>query len=250
MTEGALRRARQLAGRDRRTVTIAALAAVALVAWLVTLDRMRGMDAGPGTDLGSLGWFVGVWVTMMAAMMLPSVMPMVLVFARVSSERQKRGRTFVATWIFVAGYIAVWTICGLAAYGLFRIIHGAHLDFLSWHREGPRVAGGAIVAAGLYQLSPLKRICLRHCRSPMHFVLGGWKSGRRGAVQMGLEHGAYCVGCCWGLMLILFALGVMSVVWMLVVAALIFAEKALPMGERLAQVFAVAFVAAGIWVAA
>src|SRR6202035_5311743 len=102
----------------------------------------------------------------------------------------------------------------------------------------PLIAGGAIVAAGLYQLTPIKRVCLRHCRSPMHYVLGGWRDGTGGALRMGLEHGAYCVGCCWGLMLILFAIGVMSIVWMLVVAGLIFAEKVLPFGDRLTPVFA------------
>jgi predicted metal-binding membrane protein len=238
------------ARRDRRPLITAVFAGAALVTWVVTVERMRGMDGGPGTDLGALGWFTGVWVTMMAAMMLPSAMPMVLVFSRVSTERQRRGQAFVPTWIFVGGYLAAWTLYGLLAYGLFRAIHAAHPHFLSWHAQGPLVAGAAIAAAGIYQLTPLKRICLRHCRSPMHFVLGGWRSGRLGAVRMGLEHGGYCVGCCWGLMLILFALGVMSVVWMIVVAALVFAEKVLPFGERLSRALAVAFVVIGVWVAA
>jgi predicted metal-binding membrane protein len=228
----------------------AAVAVVALVTWVVTVERMRGMDAGPGTDLGGLGWFVGVWVTMMAAMMLPSVMPMTLVFARVSAERRRRGRSFAPTWVFLSGYLATWTAYGLCAYGLFRAIQSAHVHALSWHAQGPLVAGGAIIAAGLYQLTPLKRVCLRHCRSPMHYVLGGWRPGWLGAARMGLEHGGFCIGCCWGLMVILFALGVMSIVWMLVVAALVFAEKVLPFGERLSRVLAVALVAAGVWVAA
>ena len=233
-------------------LTISALLlAAALVTWIVTVSRMRGMDAGPGTDLGTLGSYVGIWVTMMAAMMLPSVAPMVLIFTRVSGERAKRGQAaFVSPWVFMAGYFAAWTCYGLGAYGLYRGIHALDLGFLSWHSQGPLVAGGAIVLAGVYQLTPLKRICLRHCRSPLHFVLHGWREGRLGALRMGLEHGAYCVGCCWGLMLILFALGVMSLLWMAVVAALIFAEKVLPIGERLSAVFAVAFIALGIWVSA
>ncbi len=116
--------------------------------------------------------------------------------------------------------------------------------------QGPLIAASAIVAAGLYQLSPLKRSCLRRCRSSMRYVRGGWRPGWSGAVRMGFEHGAFCIGCCWGLMMILFALGVMSIVWMLVVAGLIFAEKMLPFGDRLSRVFAVAFVLVGIWVAA
>jgi predicted metal-binding membrane protein len=223
---------------------------VTLVAWAVTVQQMQGMDNGPGTDLGGFGWFVGVWVTMMAAMMLPSVVPMVLIFSRVSSQRQTRGQAFVPTWIFLVGYLSAWTAYGLIAYGLFRAIHAAHLHALGWHADGPLVAGGAIVAAALYQLSPLKRMCLRHCRSPLHYVLGGWRSGSRGAITMGFEHGAYCVGCCWGLMLILFALGLMSIVWMLVVGGLIFAEKVLPFGERLSRALPVAFLIVGLWVAA
>lgn len=223
---------------------------VALVCWAVTVERMRGMDMGPGTALGSFPFFLGMWVTMMAAMMLPSVAPMALLFARVSGERRRRGRSFVPTWVFLCGYLAAWTAYGLLAYGVFRLIRAADLHLLAWHAQGPLVAGGAIAAAGIYQLTPLKRVCLRHCRSPMHYVLGGWREGHRGALRMGLEHGAYCVGCCWGLMLILFALGVMSITWMLIVAGLIFAEKVLPFGHRLTPYLAVSFVAAGIWVAA
>jgi predicted metal-binding membrane protein len=229
--------------------TTALLLGAALVAWIVTIDRMRGMDAGPGTDLGGLGWYVGVWVTMMAAMMLPSVAPMTLLFARISRERQARGRAFVPTWVFLAGYLGAWTVYGLAAYGLFRLVTAFGTDWLAWDRAGPYVAGGAIAAAGIYQLSPLKEVCLRHCRGPMHYVMHGWREGRPGALRMGAEHGLFCIGCCWGLMVILFALGVMSLVWMLVVAAVIFAEKVLPYGLRLARVFAVAFVAVGVWVA-
>ena len=128
-----------------------AIAVAALVTWIVTVDRMQGMDAGPGTNHGGLGWFVDVWATMMAAMMLPSVMPTTLVFAGVSAEHQRRGRSFVSTWVFVSGYLAAWTAYGLLAYGIFRAIQSAHIDALSWHAEGPLIAGSAIVSAGLYQ---------------------------------------------------------------------------------------------------
>jgi predicted metal-binding membrane protein len=223
--------------------------AAALVAWIVTVDRMRGMDAGPGTDLGGLGWYVGIWVTMMAAMMLPSAAPMVLFFSRVSTERERRGQPFVPTWVFVAGYLATWTVYGLAAYGLYRIVVGIDHGFLDWDRGGPYVVGGAIVLAGLYELTPLKSVCLRHCRSPLHYVLGGWREGWLGAFRMGVEHGGYCVGCCWGLMIVLFAVGVMSLFWMALVAAVIFVQKLAPAAERLAPVFTVVLVGLGIWVA-
>jgi predicted metal-binding membrane protein len=214
----------------------------ALVAWIVTLERMRGMDAGPGTDLGGLGWFLGLWVTMMAAMMLPSAAPMALFFGHVSSARR--------TAIFLGGYLLAWTAYGLVAFGLYRAIRALEAGFLGWDEQGPLVAGAAIVFAGAYQLTPLKNACLRHCRAPLHFLRSRWRGGRLGALGMGLEHGLFCVGCCSGLMLILFALGAMSLVWMAVIAGLIFAEKVLPFGARLPALFAVCLLVLGTWVAA
>jgi predicted metal-binding membrane protein len=220
-----------------------------LVAWVVTVDRMRGMDAGPGTDLGGLGWYLGIWMTMMAAMMLPSALPMVLLFSRVSTERARRAQAFVPTWVFVTGYLAVWLVYGLAAYALARGIRAAGTGFLGWDRAGPYVVGGAVAAAGLYELTPLKTMCLRHCRSPLHFVVTGWREGPAGALRMGAEHGAYCVGCCFGLMVVLFALGVMSLFWMAAIAAVIVFQKLVPRADRLVPVVAAALVALGIWVA-
>ena len=233
------------------TFVVATLLAATLAAWIVIVERMRGMDAGPGTDLGGLGWFLGIWVTMMAAMMLPSVSPMVLLFARVSREQARRGQgVLVPAWLFVAGYLAVWTTAGLAAYGIYRAFVSAGTDWLAWDRAGPYVAGAALLAAGLYQLTPLKDVCLRHCRSPLHFLLHGWRPGRIGAVRMGMEHGAYCLGCCWGLMLALFALGVMSLFWMAVVGAVILVEKLAPRGQQLSRLVAVSLLALGVWVTA
>ena len=219
--------------------------AAALAAWLVTVERMRGMDGGPGTDLGGLGWYLGVWVTMMAAMMLPSVLPMVLVYARIARERSGTA----PTWLFVASYFAVWTGYGLLAYAASRGLRSLDAGFFAWYRAGPWIAGGAVAAAGVYELTPLKDVCLRHCRTPLHFVLHGWRAGRLGAVRMGGEHGFWCVGCCWGLMLALFALGVMSLFWMAAIGAVIFAEKVLPFGGRLTRPLAFAFVALGVWIA-
>jgi predicted metal-binding membrane protein len=235
-----------------RPISVAtALVGAALVAWIVTFERMHGMDAGPGTDLGGLGWYVGVWVTMMAAMMLPSVAPTALTFAQVSRERAQHGHAArVPTWIFLAGYLAAWTAYGLLAYGAYRALKAAAPGFLAWDEGGPYIAGGALVAAGLYELTPLKDVCLRHCRGPMHFIAGGWREGEAGALRMGVEHGLYCVGCCWGLMLALFALGVMSLTWMAAIAAVIFVQKVLPYGQRLTGLVALALVAAGIWVMA
>jgi predicted metal-binding membrane protein len=213
--------------------TTALLIGAAAVAWAITAERMRGMDAGPGTDLGGLGWYLGVWVTMSAAMMLPTAAPAAVLVARVS-------RT-LPTLLFAAGYLAAWTAYGLAAYGLFRLVTSFDTAWLAWDEGGPFVAGGAIVAAGIYELTPLKRLLLRHCRT-LHAVGGG-------ALRAGLENGLSCVGCCWGLMAVLFALGVMSLLWMVVVAGVIFAEKVLPHGVRLSRFVAPALVALGIWVA-
>jgi predicted metal-binding membrane protein len=239
--------------RSRSRVTPAVVGAVligaALVGWIVLYLQMQGMDIGPGTDLGALGWWTGIWATMTAAMMLPSAAPMVLFFARIAGERARRGQAYVSTWFFVAGYLVVWTAVGLVAFGLYRAIAGIAPGFLAWNAQGPVVAGLAIAAAGVYQLTPLKRLCLHQCRSPLSFVLHSWRDGRRGALRMGMVHGAYCVGCCWGLMLILFVLGVMSLLWMAVVAAVIFAEKVLPQTRLFIPAVAVVAVAVGVWVA-
>jgi predicted metal-binding membrane protein len=204
----------------------------AAVAWAITVERMRGMDAGPGTDLGGLGWYLGIWVTMTAAMMLPSAAPAARYFARVARR--------IPTILFVAGYLAVWTGYGLAAYGLFRFVTSLDLSWLAWDEGGPYVAGAVIVAAGIYELTPLKRLSLSRCRSPQHSA---------GALRGGLAHGLDCVGCSWALMAVLFVLGVMSLFWMAVVAAVIFVEKVLLQGPRLSRVFALALVTLGIWVA-
>jgi predicted metal-binding membrane protein len=213
----------------------------ALAAWLATADRMEGMDAGPGTDLQDLAWFAGVWTTMMAAMMLPSAAPTVTLFARASGTP--------ASAPFVAGYLAVWTAFGLAAYGLQRVVAALDPAWLEWDRGGAYVAGAAIAAAGVYEITPLKALCLRHCRSPMHFLLARWRPGAVGALSMGARHGAWCAGCCGGLMVVLFAIGVMSVFWMLVVALVIAAEKLLPHTRLVTHAVAVGLVGLGLLVA-
>src|SRR5262249_55482613 len=149
-----------------------------------------------------------------------------------------RVRRNTPPWLFVTGYVVAWTAYGLVAYGIYRVVRAADPSFLSWDEQGPLVAGGALIAAGLYQLTPLKQACLRHCRSPMRFLMRG-RDGPLGALWMGTVHGGYCIGCCTGLMLALFALGVMSLFWMALVAAAIFAEKVLPRGEQFGRGLAV-----------
>jgi predicted metal-binding membrane protein len=191
---------------------------------------MLGMDAGPGTDPGAVGFYTISWVVMMAAMMLPSIAPMVLTFASIQRRRRERAplEHATSTWIFIAGYLATWTIFGLAAYGLLRGLRAISIDALSWQRGGRYLAAGVLVAAAVYQLTPAKDACLRRCRGPLSFLLTQWREGPLGALRMGTVHGAWCVGCCWALMASLFALGVMSLTWMVVVGALIALEKLLP----------------------
>jgi predicted metal-binding membrane protein len=218
-----------LRARNRTTVV---LLAAALAAWVVTIHRMRGMDEGPGTSLGGLGWYLGVWVTMTAAMMLPTAVPAARSAARPASR--------IPVLLFTLGYLGVWTVYGLVAYGLYRLVGAAGIDQLGWDRAGPYAAGAVIVAAGVYELAPFKRESLRRCRSVR----------AANALRGGIEHGRDCVLCSGALMALLFVLGVMSLFWMAVVAGAILTEKVLPQGRRLVPAVALALVVLGIWVAA
>lgn len=202
---------------------IALLVALAAVGWWWTAHEMQDMDGGPWTELGSAGWFLSVWVVMMAAMMLPSVAPTVALYSNL-----KHTRALGAPLLFTSGYLLVWSAVGLGTYLLARI--GAELsgDVLAWDRAGRWVAGATLLIAAAYELTPLKDVCLGKCRTPLGFLLGNWREGLSGALNMGVRHGAWCVGCCWALMASLFALGVMSIVWMAVVAGLIAFEKSIP----------------------
>ena len=202
---------------------VVALLALAGLAWWSTADRMAGMDAGPGTDLGALGWFLGVWVVMMAAMMFPSLAPTVALYARMT----RRGG-LDRPLLFAGGYLLVWGAAGLLAYGVFELGRSVLGGALAWDADGRWVAGGVLALTAVYELTPLKDACLGKCRSPLGFLLGRWRDGRRGALEMGARHAGWCLGCCAGLMVALFALGVMSLTWMALVAALIALEKTLP----------------------
>jgi predicted metal-binding membrane protein len=200
---------------------VAVLFALAAIGWWWTVVEMRGMDDGPWTALGSFGWFLGVWVVMMAAMMFPSVSPTVALYARMSRSR-------VLPVAFTTGYVATWAAAGALAFLIaLTTAHAAH-GALRWDNAGQGIAGVTLLVAAGYELTPLKDACLGKCRSPLGTLLGSWRTGWAGAFRMGLGNGAWCVGCCWALMASLFALGVMSVTWMAAVAGLIAIEKTIP----------------------
>ncbi len=229
MSASAAARPRMTPLRGQLTL-IVILLALALAGWLLTDRRMAGMDSGPGTDLGGFGFYVTVWVVMMAAMMFPSIWPMVGVYASLQRRRRAAGKPapVAATTLFVCGYLAVWTVAGLVAYLLFEGVRSLSIEALSWEQGGRYLAGGVLAGAAIYQLTPLKYACLRRCRGPLSFVLESWRDGSAGALRMGAAHGTWCLGCCWALMAALFALGVMSMGWMILIAALIALEKLAP----------------------
>jgi predicted metal-binding membrane protein len=206
-----------------RFALVALLFVLAAISWWWTADRMHGMDNGPWTGLGTLSWFLTAWVVMMAAMMFPSVAPTVALYSKLAKQRSA-----LSSLMFAAGYLVVWGAVGVVAFALARAGASIDGDVLSWDHAGRSVAGVTLLVAAAYELTPLKDVCLGKCRSPLGFLLGTWREGPSGALQMGAKHGAWCVGCCWALMASLFALGVMSVFWMVVVAVLIAVEKTLP----------------------
>jgi predicted metal-binding membrane protein len=229
----------------RPLVVVGGLLLLAAAAWVATAVRMAGMDAGPGSDPGTLGFYASTWVVMMAAMMFPSLAPTVLALGDLERRQARRGSGagVADRGLFLAGYLLTWAAAGLLAYLALKA--GRLLDggLFAWGRAGRWSAAAVLLLAALYELTPHKRTCLARCRSPRGFRQGAWRDGRSGALQMGIEHGAWCLGCCWALMAALFALGAMSLTWMLVISVLIAAEKLLPW-RRLATVGVASLLAA------
>lgn len=230
------------AGRDSRAQwwTWAALLVAATIAWVLTVGQARRMGVGPGTLGLALPAFLAMWVPMMAAMMFPALAPVAILWGRSISRTATGAGRVLRQGSFVAGYLVVWTAYGLVAFG---VLLGA--ERLAGHSPGlARLIGaGAYLAAGLYQLTPLKRFCLRNCRSPLgQFLRYGSLRGRGVDLRVGLLHGAYCVGCCWALMLVLVAVGVMNLAAMVALAAVIFLEKVWRYGTAVAWVISAVFV--------
>ncbi len=241
--------------RDR-AVVLAGLAGVSLLAWtylVVTAAEMDAMAAlgvavqvGPWTGFDFLLMFL-MWAVMMVAMMVPSAAPMILLFAAIRRKQRERGHPFAPVSAFVAGYVAVWSVFSLAATLLQWGLDQAALLSVMFGTS-PILGGALLVMAGLYQWSPFKRACLRHCRSPVHFIVHRRRAGSGGAFVMGLEHGAFCVGCCWFLMGLLFVGGVMNLLWVAAIAVFVLLEKVLPFGVRAGRVTGALLVLAGLFV--
>ncbi len=211
-----------------RLSTYAALFALAALAWWMTASRTRGMDMAMGP--GDVAFFMVTWVVMMAAMMFPSVAPMVATY--VSVQRGRRARQMPAavggSATFVAGYLVAWAVVGLLCYGVLRLADTVAGSSMFWSDNARWVVVAVLVGAAVYELTPAKYACLRRCRTPMSFVVHHWRNGQLGAGRMGATQGLWCVGCCWGLMAALVALGMMNLAWMAVVSLLIAVEKVLP----------------------
>lgn len=257
--------------RDR-DVVLAGLIAITLLAWVYLVFLAQPMGSMNSMSLGQAGtaqmgadpmamarpqmsmWStteflltLAMWSVMMVAMMTPSAAPMILLYASIERKRQNQQSPLGRTGLFVAGYIVVWVLFSLAATAIQALLHQAALLSPAAAATSTALGGLLLIVAGLFQFSPLKYRCLHHCRSPLAFLLGEWRDGSGGAWWMGLRHGAYCLGCCWALMLLLFVAGVMNLLWVAALAALILLEKIAPAGLILGRVAGVGFLLWGGW---
>ena len=236
--------------RDR-AIVLAGLAGVTALAWahlFALAGEMGPMPAAMASqpwDGAEFARMFLMWAVMMVGMMVPGAAPMILIFTLVSRRSRERGRPFTPAGAFVSGYVIVWTAFSLAATALQWGLHMAALLSPALAAAGPALGAGLFLAAGLYQWTPAKNACLVHCRSPIEFISRGWRPGAGGALRMGLEHGAYCLGCCWLLMGLLFAGGVMNLLWAAGIALFVLVEKAAPRGEWVARASGAAMAAAG-----
>jgi predicted metal-binding membrane protein len=231
----------------QRNVILGLLLALAAGAWAVLVWQDADMDMTMASSAMGLraSMFLAIWVVMMVAMMFPTAAPMILTFHKVQEGKRQRGDAFVSTWVFVAAYILVWTLAGVAAYAGALAAEAIAVRVALSPASAARIGGAVVILAGIYQLTPLKDLCLSKCRTPITFIMTSWRDGAIGALRMGLLHGAYCLGCCWLLFVILFPLGIMNIAAMAVITLIIFAEKTLPWARLAARSTAAALVAYG-----
>ena len=249
--------------RDRLLV-LAGLIGIAVVAWGYMVHEARAMTndtgvcccagmkmGGPDTNawsaLPNCSRSSSMWTEMMVAMMIPSAAPMILMFAGLNRKRREQERPFVPTGIFVLGYLAAWTGFSALAAAAQWTLHGLALLSPSMAASSPFLGGALLLAAGVFQWTPLKNACLTHCRSPLAFFMADWREGKMGAFVMGLKHGAFCTGCCWLLMAILFVAGVMNMWWVAIISVVVLLEKVTPKGMWLGRMAGVMLVVWGGW---
>ena len=237
--------------RDRAVVAAGFLAIVALAwAYMIYIAQDMGSMMVPLNQSWDPGDFIFqfvMWAVMMTAMMVPTAAPMLLLFAAFNRRRREEQRPYVPTAIFVSGYVLVWSgFAALATLGQWGL-HSATLLSPMMESTNSVLGGSLLVAAGVFQWSPLKYACLSHCRSPLGFLMTDWRDGARGALSMGIHHGAYCVGCCWVLMALLFVTGVMNLLWVALIAAFVLVEKIASRGPWISRVTGVALIALGGW---
>lgn len=235
--------------RERKLILgvllILTAASWALLIWQSTAMNSQAM--GMGLTMGmNTGLFMAIWVAMMIAMMFPTAAPMILMFTTVYAGKRQKSQAFVPTWVFVSAYLLIWSLFGLVAYPLALGAERLAGQSMWLMTNAPRIGGVLLVVAGLYQLSPLKHLCLSKCRTPLQFILGSWHDGYGGAFRMGVVHGVYCLGCCWFLFALLFPLGIMNIAVMALLTALIYAEKSFPLGRQISQIAGVALIVYGV----
>lgn len=241
--------------RRDRTIVVAALLGITALAWahMYQAASPTVLHAHHGAPLGA-EWGVGdvllafvMWNMMMVGMMIPTASPMIVAFATANRRSRARGGPFVPTAFFVSGYLLVWAGYSAGATLAQWSLHSASLLTPDVLRTTPLVGGVLLIVAGLFQWSSLKYNCLTQCRTPLSFLLNEWRQGKRGALHMGLKHGAYCVGCCWALMALMFVAGAMNLLWTAALAAYMLLEKVAPAGERIGRAAGVMFALTGIW---
>jgi predicted metal-binding membrane protein len=216
--------------------------------WLRAHESMNGMlGMAPGVSEGVT--FVLEWGVMMAAMMLPSAAPMILLYRTVRRRLAADGERAIPAWMFGAAYVGIWTLSGIPVYAGY-VATGALTMCCAWfNRAAPYAVAGVLVAGGVYQLTSLKRACLAQCESPLSFLMSRWRSGYGATLGLAARHALYCIGCCWALMLILVVAGTMGIWWVTAIAVVVFAEKVLPRGNRIAAGVGVVLVGLGVVVA-
>ncbi len=241
--------------RDRVVVT-AGLIVLTALAWGYLFDMAGGMAAMDKPPSMMRAWSVGdflmlfvMWAIMMVGMMIPSAAPLILTFVTINRKKLEQKGNFVPASIFVLGYLMVWTAFSLIAAGAQWGLHTLALLSPMMVSQSPLLNGVLLITAGVYQWAPLKRTCLEHCQSPLSFIMSHWREGAGGALCMGWEHGLYCLGCCWVLMVLLFVMGVMNLVWVAVIAVFVLLEKVLPVGLWMGRVTGIFLIAWGLWLA-